>query len=117
MEDFYLNYEKTDIANILVKTNLTDKMLQCRNEYEKDNYLMALSVVLEKINETGDEGKSKFKMMCEENGMIFYNAFRIIKNLGNDLIDRNLGEYLSFYYDILDTSAKRIERKIQKLEL
>ena len=63
-------------------------------EYEKEEYLIALSVLLEKVNETGDEGKSRFKKLCEDNGMLFYNAFRTIKNIGNDLIDSGLPQFV-----------------------
>ena len=111
MEKFYLAYDKTDATDIFVSTNLIAGMLQNRKEYEKEEYLIALSIVLEKVNESDNVGRARFKELCEENGMIFYNAFRVIKNLGNDLIDNNLREYISFYYDILEEATRRLKRR------
>ena len=72
MEKFYLVYDKSDVTNIFVSTNLTAQMLQNREEYESEEYLMALSIILEKVNETDNACRVKFKELCEENGMIFF---------------------------------------------
>ena len=72
MTDFYLKYKKAG-RYFLVDTNLTGKMLQDINDYDETK-LIALSLLLKRINAKGDKAKIKYKELCEKNGNLFCNG-------------------------------------------
>lgn len=112
MKDFYLRIYKIDESSITVDTNLTQEMLKHKEEYEDSDYLLAVSIALNKINQLGDSAKEKYKQLCEENGMLLYNAARVVKGLRcNDLIEENIAKYISFCDTISDEIKQRKSKK------
>ena len=104
MQDFYLEYKKVG-RKFRLKTNLTDKMLQNRKDYDEEWMFMFLGEALKDINNMGDEAKEKYKEMCEINGDLLYNAAMVY--WGIDEIDDELKNY-DLYAKFFNIVSKRI---------
>ena len=82
MQDFYLEYKKVG-RGFRLKTNLTDKMLQNRKDYDEEWMFIFLGEALKDINNMGDEAKEKYKlaMSGEMEAQAFYDYLKISPHL------------------------------------
>ena len=104
MQDFYLEYKKVG-RGFRLKTNLTDKMLQNRKDYDEEWMYMFLTEALKIINNMGDEAKEKYKELCEINGDLLYNAAMIYWGISE--IDDEMKNY-DLYDKFFQIASKEI---------
>ena len=113
MQDFYLEYKKVG-RGFRLKTNLTDKMLQNRKDYDEEWMFMFLGEALKIINNMGNEAKEKYKELCEINGDLLYNAAMVY--WGIDEIDDELKNY-DLYAKFFNIVSKRIIKNKEPLKI
>ena len=107
MQDFYLEYKKVG-RGFHLKTNLTDKMLQNRKDYDEEWMFMFLGEALKIINNMGDAAKEKYKELCEINGDLLYNAAMVywgIEELDDEM--KNYDLYAKFFHIASKTLIKK----------
>ena len=107
MTDFYLEYKKVG-RGFRLNTNLTEKMLQNRKDYDEEWMFMFLSEALKIINNMGDASKEKYKELCEINGDLLYNAAMVYWGINEpDDEMKNYDLYAKFFHIASKTLIKK----------
>ena len=107
MQDFYLEYKKVG-RGFRLNTNLTDKMLQNRKDYDEEWMFIFLGEALKDINKMGDSAKEKYKELCEINGDLLYNAAMVYWEINEP--DDEMKNY-DLYAKFFSIVSKRIIKK------